>query len=542
MRRNVRRLHREVNNGAATPTPAPNTGDTEGAEYTANGRTKRRKAASLSELKRFYEAAVDAASEVFSLAPATVGEALLAAPTLLPEPPLSTTTVARAATSLATVLSSSAERGGAAVIATNESADGNSGGSGDSGRNGEDCGGGGRGRGRGTGQHRGAARRYFVDSGEAFRATLRKKLEATGGTRCKLGSEKKIKPAAGAITDGNGYSSGGGGGGEPAVLGVFGGGDSGGATVRSGGGGEASAINDGRWMRFSSAVGSAEQAAGEVLSTIMSSSRRTTYSRYHERGRDESNIQMKRETFCRNSMSTIPRSKSFPKPVYPSLPGFKSVPPATPSQPLQLYSRSPLRWHPPSKLPVAAMDYPQVRDSPAVVAPGRTLGGKKSPPPPPSAATARATTDMMAPYSELGIPESGVKKISASACQERSTATATSKSVISCCVAPEQGGGATTTLEKRIKKRRLYDGPAPLMPYWRRRKETTGRDGRRVTFALTKKDVRVVKPPDAKAAAPPVVRFGIMQQRQCDRSSNRGGGTGVDGSKGVRTKTLGRVT
>lgn len=70
MRRNVRRLNREVNSGREQP--SRNIKQREGGggeeeeepELSANGRTKRRKAASLTELKRFYEAAVDAASEV----------------------------------------------------------------------------------------------------------------------------------------------------------------------------------------------------------------------------------------------------------------------------------------------------------------------------------------------------------------------------------------------------------------------------------------------------------------------------------------------
>ncbi|CAM9490406.1 unnamed protein product, partial [Discosporangium mesarthrocarpum] len=61
MRRNVRRLNREVNSGAA---PRPQRQDPGDVEYTANGRTKRRKAASLAELNRYYGAAVEAAGEV----------------------------------------------------------------------------------------------------------------------------------------------------------------------------------------------------------------------------------------------------------------------------------------------------------------------------------------------------------------------------------------------------------------------------------------------------------------------------------------------
>ncbi|CAN0207858.1 unnamed protein product, partial [Hapterophycus canaliculatus] len=75
MRRNVRRLNREINSGAKQPSrnkqrPGGDKGHKEEPELSANGRTKRRKAASLTELKRFYEAAVDAASEVL-LATAT---------------------------------------------------------------------------------------------------------------------------------------------------------------------------------------------------------------------------------------------------------------------------------------------------------------------------------------------------------------------------------------------------------------------------------------------------------------------------------------
>ncbi|CAM9147244.1 unnamed protein product, partial [Scytosiphon promiscuus] len=70
MRRNVRRLNREINSGIKQPGRNKQGrlgGGEEGDEpgRGANGRKKRRKAASLTELKRFYDAAVDAASEVF---------------------------------------------------------------------------------------------------------------------------------------------------------------------------------------------------------------------------------------------------------------------------------------------------------------------------------------------------------------------------------------------------------------------------------------------------------------------------------------------
>ncbi|CAM9186822.1 unnamed protein product, partial [Choristocarpus tenellus] len=61
MRRNVRRLHREVNRGISTPTSRKGSRE---FECTTNSRTKRRKAASLAELQRYYGAAVEAAGEV----------------------------------------------------------------------------------------------------------------------------------------------------------------------------------------------------------------------------------------------------------------------------------------------------------------------------------------------------------------------------------------------------------------------------------------------------------------------------------------------
>lgn len=487
MRRNVRRLHREANTGAAIF--APRLGSTEEAQYTADGRTKRRKAASLAELTRFYEAAVAAASEVFSTTPA-VGEALLCTP-ILPEPPRSTT--AALTTSLAAALSPT--RGCVPVLA-NEFVNGAGADGGSYSKvNGEHAGGG---RDRGMAHHRRAAT-TLSDSGKAFRETLRKKLEATGGTRCKLGSTKKTR-AAGAISDGNVSSDGGG----PAMV-VFSGCGSGGAIVSSGGRSGGSAVKDGRGLRFSSAIGYAERAAGGVLSTITSSS--WTCSRYHERAQESEQMKIDRS---RDKAMSTPRT-SFPKAVYPKLPGFKSDLPATPSQPPQPYSRSSLSWRLPPNLPIEATDCPQVRGSPE-----RTLVGTKSCPPPPPGATTRPTIDI-APCSELGIQKSAMKK-SASARQEGATAPPSTS--VQSCAAPGQGG-AIRTLGKGTKKRRLCDGPVPLMPYWRRRRETTRGDGRRVTFALPKKGSAAVKPP-ATEAAPPVVRFGIMQQRQVHKST-RGG-------------------
>lgn len=490
MRRNVRRLHREANTGAAIF--APRLGSTEEAQYTADGRTKRRKAASLAELTRFYEAAVAAASEVFSTTPA-VGKALLCTP-ILPEPPRSTT--AALTTSLAVALSPT--RGGVPVLADKITNGAGADGGSCSNVNGEHESGG---RDRRMAHHRRAAI-TLSDSGKAFRETLRKKLEATGGTRCKLGSTKKTR-AAGAVNDDNFFSGGGG----PAMV-VFGGCGSGGAVISSGGGSGGSAVKDDRGLRFSSAAGYAERAAGGVQSTIASSSR--TCSRYHEQAQESEQTKIDRS---RHKAISTPRT-SFPKAVYPKLPGFKSDFLATPSQPKQPYSRSSLSWRLPPNLPVEATDCPQICGSPMVVAPERTLVGTKSCPPPPPGATTRPTIDI-APCSEFGIQNSAMKK-TASARQEGATAPP-SKSVQS-CAAPEQRG-TMRTLGKGTKKRHLCDGPAPLMPYCRRRKETTRGDGRQVTFALPKKDSAAVTPP-ATEAAPPVVRFGIMQQRQVHRSAS----------------------
>ncbi|CAM9517795.1 unnamed protein product, partial [Ectocarpus sp. 13 AM-2016] len=68
MRRNVRRINREVN---ADQKPLFRKRRGKDSEAATAGGTKKRKAASLNELKRFYDAAVDAASEVFSTTTAT---------------------------------------------------------------------------------------------------------------------------------------------------------------------------------------------------------------------------------------------------------------------------------------------------------------------------------------------------------------------------------------------------------------------------------------------------------------------------------------
>ncbi|CAN0326664.1 unnamed protein product, partial [Ectocarpus sp. 12 AP-2014] len=312
MRRNVRRINREVNPGQKPPFRKRRGKD---SEVGTAGGTKKRKAASLNELKRFYDAAVDAASEVFSIAtatgsgsvqdtggatvigkgetyvataPAPAGHPLLPAdlsasmssprphatrsdddcrgdqrlgvlaasaslgnpPPLAPLSPrqsLLLTGVGRAAAAAAEA-EAEAEAAVAAAAAvgtfvqkntdavsqsTAWTAPGGDTPFGDaSGRLGGRRGQRGRNdgthaRGPGDGRHSSEAPRPdsddnrrrrgsavsartlvggFVEqsvadcSGDAFREALRKKLEATGGTRCKLGSTRRIKPDAAAAT------------------------------------------------------------------------------------------------------------------------------------------------------------------------------------------------------------------------------------------------------------------------------------------------------------------------------------------------------
>lgn len=79
MRRNVRRIHREINieavgirsTASQSHKNQKNMEGTAAIEYSANGRTKCRKAAFLDELRRFYDAAVDAVSGVLFFAAPT---------------------------------------------------------------------------------------------------------------------------------------------------------------------------------------------------------------------------------------------------------------------------------------------------------------------------------------------------------------------------------------------------------------------------------------------------------------------------------------
>ncbi|CAM9648760.1 unnamed protein product, partial [Phaeothamnion confervicola] len=65
MRRNVRRLNREVNDpGMVAAAAAAAAQAAQAAQATGPRRPKRRKAVGLAELKRFFTAAVDAAGEV----------------------------------------------------------------------------------------------------------------------------------------------------------------------------------------------------------------------------------------------------------------------------------------------------------------------------------------------------------------------------------------------------------------------------------------------------------------------------------------------
>ena len=245
MRRNVRRLNREVNAGLKQPREQQPQEGKEELALRANGRTKRRKAASLTELKRFYDAAVDAASEVLSITAAGTtadaqreqeeaaiagkgrgsvaagddqhhrGTALLAVSSSADEhvpPPLSTSSV------------EGGNNGETPELMTQRTAGTIGGGNNMKGKcstrhDGDASGEQRRDKGGDRGNHRYRSPALLMlsaddsntewhrrgtkaidekgiaaeSSGEAFREVLRKKLEATGGTQCKLGSTKRRK-------------------------------------------------------------------------------------------------------------------------------------------------------------------------------------------------------------------------------------------------------------------------------------------------------------------------------------------------------------
>ena len=222
MRRNVRRLNREVNTGVPAPSCRGSKPRKERVEHSASDRTRRRKAASLAELKRFYTAAVDAASEVLSntngivatsTATAEGGEEDLSPhyqDSLHPNmggTPTSTRWrcsggggAAGAGGAVSAVSAGCTAAGGVRSIGIGT----------------------GNGRGNATaqvdadasasadvgGEQEGSRRKIckvrpqhtsgrfveiltLTEGGEAFRRVLRKKLEATGGTRCRLGGPPK---------------------------------------------------------------------------------------------------------------------------------------------------------------------------------------------------------------------------------------------------------------------------------------------------------------------------------------------------------------
>ena len=299
MRRNVRRLNREVNACLKQPSSQQQQQQQQqqpkkGPTLAGKGRNKRRKAASLTELKRFYDAAVDAASEVLSntAASATIegeangtviskkgessagtdghghnysGMAIPGASCSVdepPAPPLFSLSAGGGASKNTGVGQRTDYAGctsdGAISIRPEGSTrgrDDNEGGGDFSDRCHSSpallvrcCDSAGKGWHRRTAE--GTEKRLVADSrGDAFREALRKKLEATGGTRCKLGSSKRLKThgagtAAGDVP-GASYHREGGGGGEgkshPGVStmarqGVA----SGGSTVKNASGGGAS--------------------------------------------------------------------------------------------------------------------------------------------------------------------------------------------------------------------------------------------------------------------------------------------------------------
>lgn len=379
MRRNVRRLNREINAGLKQPCEREQR--KEEPALKVNGRTKRRKAASLTELKRFYDAAIDAASEVLSVTAAATtdnvkcekGEATIAGK----GPPDSASTdgdgqyccgIALLAAScstgehvlplpfaLSTGGSDSRESTEAGEITDTTSCNSNvmngkasilseDGAAGERrGHKGADCG---DRRFRspallllsGVDANREWPRRgtegapdrgIAADSnGDAFREVLRKKLEATGGTQCKLGSTKRLKTnrAATATVENIEVSRHGGGG-----RGGGGGGGRGGGRGGDGGCASFDAMKGTEGVASGGCPGDGGGGGGPQAVRLLSAGRSgnktgkgTTRTGWGP-GKPQSSSMA--EANSSTGEEAIARGPYFPSPVanYPTLPGFRGL-------------------------------------------------------------------------------------------------------------------------------------------------------------------------------------------------------------------------
>lgn len=553
MRRNVRRLNREVNGGQKPPCEQQQA--KEEPAMSANGRTKRRKAASLTELKRFYDAAVDAASEVLSITSTAVnpkreGEG----GTIAGKRPGSAaadggahrgTTVLLAARSSfdehvlppPSALSAGGNDDGEITGANQRTRGSNRGSSTTNGRastrsegdasrerrtdqggdcvdrryrspallmlSGDDVNKEWHGRGAEGGAEKGIA---AESSGETFREVLRKKLEATGGTRCKLGSTKRQKnnrAATGNVEDTKASRHGGG---------------DGGGRGRGGGDGERSG-------------GCPDEGAGGSgpLALPLFSAGRTgkkpgkgTINRQGRLGKRQSSSLSSSTTGANSSRRGAvvdPHGPCFRPPVasHPTLPGFKGYvdrfdyPPTGTSADVAP-SCLPL---PPCRDQRCARSSPSLGLSPALL---EALEKAEKVPDADDVVSARLTP-LKTPFSEFGVDDCARLQPTQvrTADRERDTGSVAWRKDAAagrtCAKAPfaessvikpaelllrvcgnrernaagrSQGqrsertgttssepavGAETGSSSNNNNKRNLPDGRAPLMPYWRRRKE-----------------------------------------------------------------------
>lgn len=465
MRRNVRRLHREVNAGSPAACPRQRKGS---MEYSTNGRTKRRKAASLAELQRFYDAAIGAASEVLSTTTPAGG---VASTPPSPRQPSSNDNVLT--TSLAAALSSIAGEG-TEVVSAPETAD----------RGEERCtdhGGCRSGRSRSTLFPDDANRRQVTKTltirGEEFREAFRKKLEATGGTHCKLGSTNKAK-ADGASRD-----------------------DAAGAMPDRCSLGKVSC--DCLLPRQDSA-GRAQKMDGAVASASMSPSE-TCHAIIRGEGRDE------REIEERSPHKGDTSSPSFPTSTYPVLPGVTGNFPLTSSSSYAPYPGTPLTtWCLSSTLPRALACTDSPNDGLTLQAPARSL--------PINAVQPRIDTALS---SEPDMNKVDEHDDDGGSSYDGSALSNIAKKSFS----PVPDAGGIYAMVEGRDKIHLPDDSAPLMPYWRRRRDAPRGarvGGRRVSFSSSvggaEKRASTTTPASA-AAVVRVARYGIMQQRQFHRDA-----------------------
>lgn len=491
MRRNARRLHREAN----PEVPVFRTKKREKEiEYSSNGRTKRRKAASLTELKRFYDAAIDAASEVLSTT--ATSEDFIAMPDLR----RLFTKAEMPSLSLTAALSSTGVEGPVAVaIEAAGGVDGSTGAAG--GGYGSVC--------RRSPLFPSDVKQEVVetltDSGEAFREALRKKLEATGGTQCKLGSIKKVKVGGAAAASADSTSSAPG----ESVTTC--------SAYRSGGVQNVSKIladahrgnmaGGVRLLRRPFSAGSGDNGVRRAAPEFSSSS--TTLKPRSQCGEEES----KPGTNFPGKL-LAPRTSYMRAPV-PTLPGVKgSLPPANPLPPAPKKEKKSLRWSLSPKLlealAFARAEAELLRGRPNLHTSHNSLGLRSYPPPPPRVALKNnagkdSSLSQPAPKKNRSESEKGRKDGVVRGIPNKR------------CLDLDVGILGTTKRGDGNKPRRLCEEAAPLIPYWRRWKKNSDNcaagGGRRVVFGPRARKNR----PSVECV--PIVRFGIMQQRQFNRFS-----------------------